>query len=63
MIWDSPEKPSVEDAIAEVRARTTAAGTVIPQGIKPRIVRHDPGEGTKYGSLHLLFEWEEAEGE
>jgi hypothetical protein len=59
MIWDSPEKPSIEDAIAEVRARAAADGTVIPEGTEPKIVRHDPSDGNKYGSLHVIFEWDE----
>ena len=59
MIWDGPTKPAIEDAIAQVRERARLDGTVIPEGIEPKIVRHDPSADNKYGSLHVIFEWNE----
>jgi hypothetical protein len=59
MIWDSQDKPDVEDAIAQVRERAAIDGTVIPDGIEPTITRNDPSVDSKYGSLHVIFEWDE----
>ncbi len=59
MIWDGPEKPTIEDATAQVRDQARLDGTVIPDGTEPKIIQHEPSEGSKYGSLHVIFEWDD----
>jgi hypothetical protein len=57
--WTGRRQPNIEEAIAEVREHAQRDGTPIPEGLTPRIVRLDPSEGEKHGSLQVIFEWDE----
>ena len=57
-IFDAPETPSIEEAIAAVRQRAAANDTEIPAGAQPKITQHPPSETNPYGSLHVIFDWD-----
>jgi hypothetical protein len=57
MIWEVPKKPSIDDALAEVRLQARADGILIPEDAEPIITEHLPSDRNPNGSLDVIFEW------
>ena len=57
IIWEAPKRPSIEDALAEVRLQARADGILIPEDAEPTITEHLPSDTIPNGSLDVIFEW------
>jgi len=57
MIWEVPKKPSIDDALADVRLQARADGILIPEDAEPTITEHLPSDRNPNGSLDVIFEW------
>lgn len=57
LIWEAPKRPSIDDALAQVRLQARADGIVIPQDAEPIITEYLPSDTCPTGALHVTFEW------
>ena len=58
IIWEVPKKPSIDDALADVRLQARADGILIPEDAEPTIAEHLPSDRNPNGSLDVIFEWD-----
>lgn len=58
MIWETPKRPSIDDALTQVRLQARADGVLIPEDAEPTIAEYLPSDSNPNGSLHVIFEWD-----